>query len=175
MKTKICSGCKKEKELNRKGFPRHKRYRGGFSTWCNECHKKASTKSRTKKFKENPDYHKNNAMRKHHVTITWWQAKLEEQGGHCALCPATNSKGQRLSIDHDHKCCSGKYACERCVRGLLCGVCNQRLGYLEATLVEALVTPFPQLIGKPEPWTGRAMRYLKKYAITTQETQCINA
>ena len=95
-----------------------------------------------------------------------------EQGNLCALCDSDQSKQERrFSVDHDHRCCLGQRSCGKCLRGILCADCNRKLGFLEATLVEALVTPFPQLIGKPEPWTGRAMRYLKKYAITNQENQ----
>lgn len=43
---------------------------------------------------------------------------LEEQGGHCALCPAV-PKTRRLNVDHDHE--SGR------VRGLLCHRCNRAL------------------------------------------------
>lgn len=49
---------------------------------------------------------------------------LAAQGGHCALCPATESRpGFALSVDHDHA--SGH------VRGLLCAPCNKILGFVE--------------------------------------------
>ena len=112
---------------------------------------------------------------KYGVSEEWYRDKLIAQCGVCALCKHLNHVGnsmQRLTIDHNHECCNIKTkSCGKCVRGLLCSACNFRLSYLENILKEALVTPFPQLIGKPEPWTGRAMRYLKKYAITTQENQ----
>ena len=126
----------------------------------------------------NPDrVHNKEFLDKHGITLEQRARLIEKQGNVCAACGTSIPGGKFNSwqLDHDHKCCPERITCGQCVRGLLCGVCNQRLGYLEATLVEALVTPFPQLIGKPEPWTGRAMRYLKKYATTTQETQCINA
>ena len=97
--------------------------------------------------------------------------RFAEQGNLCALCDSDQSKQERrFSVDHDHHCCLGQRSCGKCLRGILCADCNRKLGFLEATLVEALVTPFPQLIGKPEPWTNRALRYLSKHR-TTQEIQ----
>jgi hypothetical protein len=47
-----------------------------------------------------------------------YDAMLEAQGGHCALCPST-PKTRRLHIDHDHR--------QMRVRGLLCFRCNSLL------------------------------------------------
>jgi hypothetical protein len=114
-------------------------------------------------------------MKKYGTTVEWFRDKLIEQYGVCAICKHLSRRFgnlQRLQVDHDHSCCDLKTkSCGNCLRGLLCANCNLLLSYLEKFTKEALVTPFPQLIGKPEPWTGRAMRYLKKYATTTQETQ----
>lgn len=48
------------------------------------------------------------------------------QRGLCAICgrrPSGGVKTKRLHVDHDHKL--------RVVRGLLCGACNARLGWIE--------------------------------------------
>lgn len=47
-----------------------------------------------------------------------YDALLELQGGHCALCPSV-AKARRLHLDHDHK--------TMVVRGLLCWNCNRSL------------------------------------------------
>jgi hypothetical protein len=47
---------------------------------------------------------------------------LTSQGGGCAVCGSL-PKGNRLSVDHDHR--TGE------VRGLLCAPCNRALGYFE--------------------------------------------
>lgn len=52
------------------------------------------------------------------ITDAEYEALLERQGGHCALCPAT-PKTRRLHIDHDHRTME--------VRGLLCHRCNRNL------------------------------------------------
>jgi len=61
-----------------------------------------------------------------------YYSMLEAQGGTCAVCDRypedVPGRSKRLVIDHDHKCCPGSKACGKCVRGLLCGPCNQMLG-----------------------------------------------
>lgn len=46
----------------------------------------------------------------------------QEQGGVCAICQRAKGVAKRLAVDHNHR--TGR------VRGLLCGPCNQFLGYL---------------------------------------------
>lgn len=74
----------------------------------------------------NPDYYADSDLRKNYgVTLDWYNQKLEEQNGVCAICkePETtviNGKTISLSVDHCHK--TGD------ARGLLCKSCNQALG-----------------------------------------------
>lgn len=85
---------------------------------------------------------------KYGVTPEWYAAKLEEQGGHCALCPETIVPGRKfLFIDHDHSCCpDNKKTCGKCVRGILCYRCNTFLGQLEVP-----------------GWLDAALAYLARY------------
>lgn len=64
---------------------------------------------------------------KYGITVDELNARLEQQGGVCALCPkditgrAANGYS-RACVDHDHA--TGR------VRGLLCTACNSSLGQL---------------------------------------------
>jgi len=86
---------------------------------------------------------------KYQVTPEWYEAKLEEQGGHCALCPQTMVPGRSfLFIDHNHECCdSDKKTCGKCVRGILCYRCNTMLWAIEN-----------------KEWYTKALAYLARYA-----------
>lgn len=60
---------------------------------------------------------------KYGITLDEYDAMLDSQNGHCAICPATDPgrKGRSfLYVDHCHE--TGE------VRGLLCGNCNDGLG-----------------------------------------------
>lgn len=64
------------------------------------------------------------------ITREQYQEMFDAQGGGCAACGGTDPDGQ-LVVDHDHACCpAAKRTCGRCVRGLLCTVCNMYLGGL---------------------------------------------
>jgi len=50
----------------------------------------------------------------------------------CAVCKIKEN-GQRLATDHDHSCCPQSYGiCGKCVRGLLCPICNHIVGAIES-------------------------------------------
>ncbi len=158
METRTCTKCNTEQPLDEEHFQPNPRYVKGFAKWCKLCHVEANRNWRRTQQVENSDFWKNNAMRKHHVDLEWYTSKLHSQKEHCALCEATlSNNGDRLGIDHNHKHCPGKYGCKICVRGLLCSVCNARLGYLEQILQEAQVKP------QPGSWIERAMRYIDSY------------
>jgi hypothetical protein len=60
-----------------------------------------------------------------------WEAMFEEQGRACAICRATEPRGQGWHTDHSHV--SGA------VRGILCHDCNVALGYYERTILPNFV------------------------------------
>ena len=68
--------------------------------------------------------HQKHNFRKKGLSLEWYNAKLAEQGGHCALCPAeVCTSGRLLCIDHNHVTTE--------LRGLLCDRCNSCLERLE--------------------------------------------
>jgi Recombination endonuclease VII len=78
----------------------------------------------------NPDKKRASHLRSlYGITMADYQAMVEAQGGKCALCGkphmALSSTGtpRPLHVDHDHA--TGR------IRGLLCGSCNGRVGWLE--------------------------------------------
>jgi hypothetical protein len=74
------------------------------------------------------------------ITREDYDHMLQEQKGRCAICrkPPGNEPRKRLHVDHDHR--TGK------VRGLLCQICNMRVGTLETF-----------------PMVKKALAYLEKH------------
>jgi len=72
-------------------------------------------------------------MHRYGITLEEYDAIKAEQGGVCPLCRRAKGISRPLQVDHDHKK-KGK----RAVRGLLCGRCNNRLGWAEAHLDDIL-------------------------------------
>lgn len=72
-------------------------------------------------------------FRRHGLTEERYLAILRSQGDACAICGATEPNGGRggWHIDHDHSCCSGPWSCGNCIRGILCGRCNNMIGYAD--------------------------------------------
>jgi hypothetical protein len=88
------------------------------------------------------------------ITVERYEAMLTEQNHKCLLCGMLFGEDWKIlpRVDHDHACCSGVKSCGKCVRGLLCAVCNAMLGFaLDNT--ETL---------------SNAIQYLNKF----KETQC---
>lgn len=52
---------------------------------------------------------------------------INAYAGGCEMCGAV----ENLHIDHNHTCCkSHRNSCGKCVRGVLCGLCNTAIGNL---------------------------------------------
>ncbi|HZO65977.1 MAG TPA: endonuclease domain-containing protein [Kribbellaceae bacterium] len=80
---------------------------------------------------ENPhrrDVNLRQNLRRYGVTVEWFEAKRTQQMNRCEICgespdPAGVRAASRLHVDHDHV--TGD------VRDLLCGRCNQGIGYFK--------------------------------------------
>ena len=119
-----------------------------------------------KSYDENPEFRAKivfaASVNRYGATPKWYEDKLEEQEGHCALCESTDGDaGRRLHIDHNHDCCKvgpprGR-TCGECNRGLLCGPCNRNLAAVEALLKQGTIAPLP------DTWLYKALKYLDSY------------
>ena len=89
-----------------------------------------------------PEHDRKSAL-KHNYGIDhgWYEAKLAEQGGSCALCGGGPSAGDKyLAVDHNHK--------TGAVRGVLCSRCNLAIARFDDV----------------ENWPARALAYLARYS-----------
>jgi hypothetical protein len=88
----------------------------------------------------------------YHKSLEWYETKLAEQNGVCAICGKPESRKtpksevKSLAVDHNHRCCSGHRSCGKCVRGLICENCNHALGRAgdSIEILEAAITYLKQ-------------------------------
>lgn len=139
----------KQERCSRCGGPRtgrHKSYcrdcwRGplreaGFLEPCSRCKKMRDPEDRTHSNYCYGCYRDLYLRRQFGITAERFDAILANQGGGCGICGGPLDRGgimnQRMNghVDHDHRCCPGKRSCGRCVRGILCGLCNRAIGQL---------------------------------------------
>lgn len=68
-----------------------------------------------------------NSLKKYHITPEQYEALVEHFGDQCHICGTKEKTGRnkRWAVDHRHH----KDPKQEYVRGLLCGSCNQTLGY----------------------------------------------
>lgn len=130
--TKHCTVCGQRKSFDE--FAKDSGSPDGKNGYCKAC---AAERNR-KRMTENPErykYMKRVAFikRKYGVSMEWYAAKLDEQGGKCAICGASeNPKGgvrptENFCVDHDHE--------TGAARGLLCHKCNTAIGSLGDSVV----------------------------------------
>ena len=75
---------------------------------------------------------KNWLSSKYNMTLEEYKNRIRAQGNKCACCGKDFSTlEKRPCVDHDHSCCPGSSSCGKCVRGLLCHLCNVSLGFIE--------------------------------------------
>jgi hypothetical protein len=102
-----CRGCKQYLEKSM--------FYETTKTYCKECYKNRENVKNLKKF---------------NITQKEYDDMLNAQNGVCKICKKDDN-GKRLCIDHDHSCCSGRYSCGKCIRGLLCNKCNRFIGEVD--------------------------------------------
>lgn len=135
---KTCRDCGVEKSLE--DFHRHPQTADKRFGHCKECHKARGRKWHANNLERSREINRvkakalrdrdpaaaaayNRAVKlwtKYRITPEDWDRLYDEQLGRCAVCHCTLAD-VKTCVDHDHA--TGK------VRGLLCNVCNQGLGY----------------------------------------------
>lgn len=108
-KKKRCHRCKKTKPLKR--FHKCRSRGDGRSGTCRRCLSELRAE--------------NDIVRRFGITLAEFDVILEEQGGGCGICGATEGmqragKTLRLCVDHCHK--------TNRIRGILCNSCNNGIG-----------------------------------------------
>lgn len=111
---RICNACKKSKSLDNFHIERTAKY--GRSTICIECQRWRYIKN------------------VHGLTKEQFLFLLEEQNYQCPICKRGLSLETKINIDHDHRCCASRPYCGKCVRGLLCDLCNRGLGQFKDSI-----------------------------------------
>lgn len=123
---KSCSSCKLSKEKS--DFPKNKQNPDGLYAFCKDCKNARSKKAWAGDVGLRG---KDRALKKNYgISLVTFNAILETQGGHCALCP----RDQDMCLDHDHE--------TKKIRGILCRKCNLMLGHGDddATRMRAAAT-----------------------------------
>lgn len=110
---KECQRC--SQWLPEDSFYSQKGTRDGLQSQCRRCHRDGRL------------------IRSYGVDVAWYDARLAEQGGGCAICGSNENAGRLLVVDHDHSCCPGPNSCGGCVRAILCDPCNRALGLMADT------------------------------------------
>ena len=119
---KRCRDCDKVKPVEE--FYRARR---GRDAYCRAC-RRARDLARSKPAYDRQQRREYKLLRNYGITLSEYNAMVEEQGGVCAICLAPETRAMygeepRLVVDHNHD--TGK------VRALLCASCNGRLASIE--------------------------------------------
>lgn len=114
---------------------------------CQENYKLNNPEKRAEQYK------KHRLRKKYGISLEDYVNSCGNQNGKCYIC---GEPADILTVDHDHKCCPGSGSCGKCVRGLLCGLCNFMLGAAKDNPeslkrgIEYLQNP-PGLLTQPDP------------------------
>ena len=150
-----------EQELCGKWMPRKKTTCARTPGHGGDC-KTAELMQRQRIFKRNhphrqsPESRKKSARKSrlasYGLTLEHFDLLLKAQDYACGMCHEPFAEGQSIHVDHDHACCKGNCrSCGKCVRGLLCHVCNVALGHIERRYALArpyLDSPPAQLVAR---------------------------
>ena len=145
--SKVCKKCSVRKPLKDFGFD--KRKKDGHHGSCRKCSLVFARTYLAKRLQERPEEYRamkhysewKSSLKKHGIDVARYEKELQKHGGVCAICKKPPTSSRRLSVDHDHACCSDRRkSCGKCFRGLLCTTCNISLGglYSQTLLFNAI-------------------------------------
>jgi hypothetical protein len=122
-------GVKRANDKRRANPEHHKKDLEAHRRWVKENPDKFK-QSQDNYVANNPEkraeqFKKHRLKAKYGISLDEYVAACENQDGRCYLC---HRPTEILTVDHDHNCCPGSRSCGKCVRGLLCGLCNFMLG-----------------------------------------------
>lgn len=118
---------------------------GNYRCRCDECRAWNASQGRNRRkakpeegrayasayYRARPHLRRGQTLKRYAFTAERYAELLAEQGGVCAICGMSPSDSSPLQIDHDHGCCKRQNkSCGRCVRGLLCKLCNTGIALL---------------------------------------------
>lgn len=130
---KTCCVCKRSKSKNK--FYRRSKVKDTLESRCKVCTDEITVRRYYEKHPERPKFltleqkreHNKNTKLKYRYGITQkeYNKLFEKQKGCCAICGEHQTEfSRRLAVDHNHS--------TKEVRGLLCTLCNQGIGMLNA-------------------------------------------
>lgn len=132
--------------MSRKTLEGRRTTRGETTRRCKDCppgskrkapHKGPRCATHNREWRKSGSLARSEAhvLRTYNLTPEQYNTLYDAQGGVCYLCQRARGASKRLSVDHDHECCSGRTSCGECVRGLLCTTCNKLLGHFRDDVV----------------------------------------
>lgn len=145
METKVCKNCDEPKNTsefyktnNGKSYESLCKKCRGAQTYAAKLRRKAEDPAAYKEYhnKVNKRFYSKPGVRRgenlyhlYRVRQDWYDGKLLEQGGVCAICGGGAKENRYLHIDHDHSHHDDRRrGCPNCLRGLLCEKCNRGIG-----------------------------------------------
>lgn len=129
----LCRKCEIDKPMDK--FPPRGTPRAGTCRECRQDYNKAWNLANRETYLNMK--RRSDLKQMYGITLDEFDAKLEEQGGRCAICRVDKPGGRGTwHVDHDHA--TGRF------RGLLCWQCNRRLGEYERPEWHALAEAYLQ-------------------------------
>lgn len=121
-----CTKCGETKPLEE--FVPLDGYPGQYRGICKDCNRARLREYMRRSEARRKERHGSRKYGRKGITREEWEERFRLQGCVCAICGVDRPGPSDWHIDHDHSCCPQQRACPKCVRGILCHLCNLGLG-----------------------------------------------